>query len=39
VLCLLTGSGLKDLGAARRVLGRTETIPLERAAVAARARK
>jgi threonine synthase len=39
VLCLLTGNGLKDLGAARRILGRTETIPLDRAAVAERVQR
>jgi threonine synthase len=38
VLCLLTGNGLKDLGAARRLVGRTELIPLDRGALAGHAR-
>jgi threonine synthase len=38
VVCLLTGTGLKDLGAARGLVGRVDSIPLDRAAIAARAK-
>ena len=36
VACLLTGSGLKDPGSARRLVDPVELIPLDRAAFAAR---
>jgi threonine synthase len=39
VLCLLTGNGLKDLRAARTLVGPMESIPLDRAAVAERVRR
>jgi threonine synthase len=37
VVCLLTGNGLKDLGAARRTVRQIEPIPLDRAALTAAA--
>jgi threonine synthase len=39
VMCLLTGSGLKDLGAARPLVRRLESIPPDRDAVAGRVHK
>jgi hypothetical protein len=36
---IAAGSGLKDLGAARRRLGRIESIPLDRDALASRAQR
>ena len=38
VACLMTGTGLKDPGAARRLVAPVEAIPLDRGALAARCR-